>query len=136
MSTTKEFILFQQDKLSFKNKFYLLMDMLVSNQSSKEMEAFIFIGIYYIQIIAGFFATQVGVLDIVNSKSDKVINYIEQIFRLKSLFKNNYNDFKIVLYLFSIVLIVLILLFTLQIVKTRRNTFYSINHSKNSLPSL
>ena len=129
MSTTKEFILFQQDKLSFKNKFYLLMDMLVSNQSSKEMEAFIFIGIYYIQIIAGFFATQVGVLDIVNSKSDKVINYIEQIFRLKSLFKNNYNDFKIVLYLFSIVLIVLILLFTLQIVKTRRNTFYSINHS-------
>lgn len=128
MSTSKEFILFEQDKLTFKNKFYLLMDLLVTNQSSREAEAFIFVGIYYIQILCGFFSRQIGVLDIDNSNSDKIFNYIHQVFRLKDLFKDSYSEFKLVLIAFGIVIIIGILYCCIQILNMGRTTFYTVNH--------
>ena len=52
---SKEFALFQKDTLTFGEKFYVLMDLLLSNQNPSRMECIIFLGISYIQIIFGFF---------------------------------------------------------------------------------
>ena len=60
---SKEFALFQKDTLTFGEKFYVLMDLLLSNQNPSRMECIIFLGISYIQIISGFFAEQIEVFE-------------------------------------------------------------------------
>ena len=68
---SKEISLFQKDSLSFGEKFFVLVDLLLSNQNPSRMECLIFIGISYIQLISGFFAYQIEVFEINKSKSDK-----------------------------------------------------------------
>ena len=53
----KEIILFNQDSYSFKEKFYILIDL--------------FISIYYLQILCGFFSGQIGVFN-KKSTSDNI----------------------------------------------------------------
>ena len=60
---SKEFALFHKDTLTFGEKFYVLMDLLLSNQNPSRMECIIFLGISYIQIISGFFAEQIEVFE-------------------------------------------------------------------------
>ena len=60
----KEFSLFDKDTRTFKESFYILMDLLISNQASSRAECVIFMGIYYLQILTGFFSEQVGIFDI------------------------------------------------------------------------
>ena len=55
----KELILFEKDNLTMKKKFYLLMELLISNQASSRTESILFMGIFYLQIISGFFAKQI-----------------------------------------------------------------------------
>ena len=57
----KEILLFQKEELSFKNKFFLLMDLLINNQVESRFEAFLLLGIFYIQIIFSFFSTQIEI---------------------------------------------------------------------------
>ena len=52
---SSEFYLFQKDILTFKEKFYILIDLLLSNQTPSRIESVIFLGISYLQIISGFF---------------------------------------------------------------------------------
>ena len=68
---SKEIILFNQDSYSFKEKFYILIDLLITNQSSSRMEYIIFISIYYLQILCGFFSEQIGVFN-KKSTSDNI----------------------------------------------------------------
>ena len=88
----KEIILYQKDEISFKYKFYILMDLLITNQAESRFESYLLFGIFYFQIISIFFSENVGVFYPQNSKSDKILNFIQKILRLKDLFKNDYYN--------------------------------------------
>ena len=51
-------ILFSKEELTFKYKFYSLMDLLISNQSTSRTEAGIILSIFYLQFISSFFDQQ------------------------------------------------------------------------------
>ena len=108
---SKELVLFEKEKLTLTRKFYFLMELLISNQTTSRTESILFIGIFYLQILSGFFAKQIDVFDIENSTSDKILNYIEKIFRLKDLFLNNYNGYQIAVYILFGVIVAGILFF-------------------------
>ena len=102
----KQVTLYITEELPLSMKFYTLMDLLISNQVESRIEIFIFLGIFYLQILSVFFSDHIGILDSKNSYSDKILNYIERIVRIKDIFTNNYNGAKILL----IILFVLIIL--------------------------
>ena len=122
---SKELILFEKDNLTMKKKFYLLMELLISNQASSRTESILFMGIFYLQIISGFFAKQIDVFDIQNSTSDKILNYIEKIFRLKDLFLDNYSGFRIAIYLLFAIVVIFSIFFVIVCYRTTKNSFYT-----------
>jgi len=123
---SKKIKMFEEEELSFKNKFYRLMDLLISNQTNSRTETFLLIGIFYIQIISSFFSEKVKILNS-ESKSDKIFIYIQKNFRIKNLFKDNYQYFQIKsIFLFVLVLIIIIHFF-ISIILTTRTNFYSYN---------
>ena len=75
--SNNEIELFHKEKLTFTEKFYMLMDLLITNQNSSKEECIIFIVISYLQIIVGFFAKQIGVFNKDKSKSDKILFYCD-----------------------------------------------------------
>ena len=75
----KDIILFNKDELTYKHKFYRLMDLLISKQGEFLGEAYLLLAIFYIQILSSFFSEQIGVFTSSNGKSDQVLNYIEKI---------------------------------------------------------
>ena len=91
--------LFQKVTLTLAEKFYVLMDLLLSNQNPSRMECIIFLGISYIHIISGFFAEQIECFE-KKSKSDKILYYFQQILRFKDLFIDKYSEFKILIFSF------------------------------------
>ena len=124
----KEIILFERDELDFKSKFYILIDILITNQSESKFESFLLIGIFHLQIISSFFSEQIGIFDPENSKSDKVLNIFEKILRIKALFINNYNNMKIFEIILFFIFILLIIHFILSCLNTSKNSFYSYNN--------
>lgn len=121
---SKELILFEKDTLTMKRKFYLLMELLISNQTTSRTESILFMGIFYLQLISGFFAKQIEVFD-TSSTSDKILNYIEKIVRLKDLFLDNYSAFKLSIYLLFGLVIVFSLFFIIVCYNTEKNSFYT-----------
>ena len=124
---SKEIVLFQKEELTFKEKFYTLMDLLINNQNDSTLESLIFISISYIQIISSFFAKQIGVFNPETSKSDKILNYIERIIRLKDLFFNYRGGFLTLEYALFIIIILCICHFLITLIRVRRKEFYSYN---------
>ena len=61
MSPKKEMKLYESENLSYENKFYLLMDLLVTNQSTSRTESILFFSIFYIQFIFGFFDNKIKI---------------------------------------------------------------------------
>ena len=123
----KEIILFKKDKLSFKYKFYILMDLLITNQVETRFESYLLFGIFYVQIISTFFSENIGVFNPQNAKSDKILNYIEIIMRLKDLFKDNYYNLRILEMIIFLLLILLIIHFIVSCLNIKRFSFYSCN---------
>ena len=121
----KELQLFSKDELTFKEKFYNLMDLLISNQQNFKYEAIFFMGIYYLQILSIFYAEQIEIFKPNKNKSDLILNYIEIIIRMKDIFRNNYNSLKRLLYCLFIFTILFILHFLLLTTKTNVNSIYS-----------
>ena len=80
-----EIILFVKNSLSYKEKFYYLMDLLITNQYESRLESVVFFLIFYIQTLSGFFSEKVGVLKPNQSKSDKILNVIQKVVRLREL---------------------------------------------------
>ncbi len=103
--SSKEFSLFSQDKISYKHKFYILMDLLINNQYSSRNEALFFMLIFYTQMISGFYSEFLGVFDPKTSTSDKIFNYVEKIIRFKDLLIDKYSTFKSVLIIVFLILI-------------------------------
>ena len=123
----KEILLFQKEELSFKNKFFLLMDLLINNQVESRFEAFLLLGIFYIQIIFSFFTAQIEILDYKNSKSDKLLNYIHKLFRFKGLFRNNYEKLTTFLIIFFFIFLLVALHFIFCVSQVSKTSYYSIN---------
>ena len=123
---SKKMKMFEEEELSFKNKFYRLMDLLISNQTNSRTEAFLLLGIFYIQIISSFFSEKVKILNI-ESKSDKIFIYIEKIIRVKNLFKDNYQYFQIISICLFVLVITIISHFFISILLTKRINYYSYN---------
>ena len=125
----KDLTLFQDETISAKQKFYILMDLLVSKQGGSEGEFYIFFGIFYLQTISSFFSRHLGVLNIDNSFSDNIFFQIQRIFRIKDLFVNDYNSFKITVKIFFSLFIILIFHFFCSCYLISRKSFYSYNIS-------
>jgi PAS domain S-box-containing protein len=122
---SKEFVLFDKDELSFSNKFLRLMDLLVTNKSSSRLECLILFGVFYLQILSGFFSSQIGVLDKVNSNSDILLDYVQKIVRVKDLFIDNHTGFQIALILMLVALASFSLYVVYIISSITKNTFYT-----------
>jgi PAS domain S-box-containing protein len=119
----KEINLFEKDEINFTYKFLKLMDILVSNKSGSRLECIILFSIFYIQIISGFFAYELGILS-EESNSDYILNLFYKIFRIKQLFLDNYTGFKIILILFFIGIIIFSLFLLYNISKINKSSLY------------
>ena len=124
---SNELSLFQDEIISNKLKFYILMDLLVSNQEDSRVVFFIFFGIFYLQIISSFFSNHLGILNITNSFSDNILFNIQKIFRIKDLFKDDYTSFKITEIVIFIIFIILLFHFFISWYFISRKSFYSYN---------
>ena len=123
----KELQLFLKDELTFREKFYKLMDLLISNQGNFKFEAIIFMSIYYLQILSLFYSEQVQVFDPKNSKSDLFLSYLEKIIRIKNLLRNNYKGLNILIYVLLILIIIFILYFLISVININIQSIYSNN---------
>ena len=123
--SSKGFSLFSQEKISYKHKFYILMDLLITNQNSSRNEALFFMLIFYTQMISGFFSKFLGVFNPDVSTSDKIFNYIEKIFRFKDLLLNKYSAFKTILIIIFFILLFFLCHFFYTCFKMTKTTFYS-----------
>ncbi len=122
---SKEFLLFEKDEIRFSSKFMRLQDLLVLNKSSSRMECFILFGIFYLQILSGFFSTNIGILNIDNSYSDTYLNYFQKIIRIKDLLIDNYSAFKVSLILILSFLILSTLYYIWILSKITKFSFYT-----------
>ena len=125
----REMTLYLKEELPLEMKFFTLMDLLITNQVESRIESFVFLGIFYLQILSSFFADQIEVFDSTNSTSDRILNYIEKIVRLKNLFKDNYTGFKIFILILFILIILLMIHFFLSVLGVKRSSFYSFNET-------
>ena len=124
---SKEIILFSKEELSFKYKFYYLMDLLITNQSSSRLEAIIMLSAFYFQIISSFYDQQLKIFDGNSSFIDSILNNIKKIIRVKDLFKNSYSNF-VTFQIFIFILIIICLIHFLIICLTMtRKSIYSFN---------
>ena len=118
-----EITLYLKEELPLEMKFFTLMDLLITNQVESRIESFVFLGIFYLQILSSFFADQIEVFDSTNSTSDRILNYIEKIVRLKNLFKDNYTGFKIMFIILFVLVILLMFHFFLSVLGVNRSSF-------------
>ena len=128
----KKISLYLTEKLPLSMKFYVLMDLLISNQVESRIEIFVFQGIFYLQILSTFFSDQIGILDPKNSYSDKILNYIEKIVRIKELFTNSYNGARILLVILFVLIILILVHFFISVLNIQRSSFYSFNETFTS----
>jgi hypothetical protein len=90
-----ELKLFINEFVDIKEKFFILMHLLIQNQSISLFESLLFCFIYIMQQISVFFAEEVNVFDKENNVSDKILNYIYQLIRFKNLFFDNSSYYNI-----------------------------------------
>ena len=58
----KDIMLFNKDELTYNQKFYRLMDLLITKQAESLGESILFLTIFYLQILSSFFSEQIGIL--------------------------------------------------------------------------
>ena len=124
---SKDMLLFDKDELTFKYKFYRLMDILITKQVESRSESFLLLTIFYLQILSSFFSDQIGVFNIQNGKSDTILFYLEKIIRVKGLFKDYYLYLYKARIILFIIFLILILHFLLSCLYMHKKSFYSYN---------
>ena len=123
----KELKLFLKEELTFIEKFYKLMDILLSSQQSFKIESLFFMGLNYLQILSIFYSEQIHLFDPIKSTSDLLLNYIEKIIRIKEIFRNNNKGLNVLIYCLFIMTILFILYFIFIIAQINNNSIYSFN---------
>jgi PAS domain S-box-containing protein len=122
---SKEIYLFSKDDISIKDRFYLLMNLLISNQTNSRLDSILFLGIFFLQIITGFFSDDIGVFNKQRSTSDKILNYIVRIIRLKDLFIGSYITYKYCLYIILCVIVLFTIFLIYVCTDTNKVSFYT-----------
>ena len=107
---SESIILYQKEKIPFKEKFYRLMNLITSNRSLTRFESYSFILFFFLQIISSFFANQIGVLN-TNQTCDMILNYIYQIIHLKDFLYKYPQIYKLFVFIIAIYLIIFTILF-------------------------
>ena len=125
----KAITLYITEELPLSMKFYVLMDLLISNQVESRIEIFVFLGIFYLQILSVFSSEHIKILDPKNSYSDKILNYIEKVVRIKDLFTNDYTGAKILQIILFVLMILLLIHFFISVLHIKRSSFYSFNET-------
>ena len=120
-------ILYTTNALTFKQKFYFLMNLLISKQADNRLEALFYIIIFCLQILSAFFSEQLGVFSEKNGKSDLILIYVKKIIRVKDLFYNYYEYYYNLNIIFYIVIPLCIIHFIISCYYTTRTSFYSYN---------
>ena len=123
-----DIFLFYKDELTFKKKFFRLMNLLISKQSESREESFLLLTIFYLQILSSFFSEQLGVFSSSNGKSDNILIFIGKAIRLKGLFENYYEYLILIKYALFILIILEILHFLLSCFSVSRISYYSYNN--------
>ena len=122
---SKKLKLFEDEEFTFKDKFYSLMDLLVTNQSSSAFQSYLLLGIFYLQIISLFFTARLKVLNPNDNKSDYILNIIEKIIRIKDLLNPTKMNFQI-MDIFIFVLVVLVVIhFIINCASLKKDFYYS-----------
>ena len=116
--------LYINENNSFKSKFFILMNILVSNKENNIYYYFILILFHELQNLSIFFSHKVNVL---NSKYliDKILLQIEDIIRIRSLFFYNRNIYNFLIYLISIYIIFFSCYFLFLLKKMNLYTVYN-----------
>ena len=122
---SKKLKLFEDDEFTFKDKFYSLMDLLVSNQSSSAFQSYLLLGIFYLQIISSFFTKRLKVIDPDNNKSDYILYIIEKMVRIKNLFPSNKFNFQILVIIILVLIILLTAHFFINCALLKKDYYYS-----------
>lgn len=130
---SKDIILFEISEITFKEKFYRLMDLLVSKKSSSRIEGLIFLAIFYLQILAGFFDPHIGVLQQETSNSDNLLYQFYNIIRIKGLLKDNYSTFRTIIIQLFPNLILQCLQFFFLVKTQKKNATYTIRELYTNL---
>jgi len=120
-----EIELFSREKLNFKERFYKLMDLLLSKNTNKS-EAMLYKSLYYIQLLSLFYSEQIHIFN-KKSKSDEIFLYIQKIIRIKDLFRSYYSSLEIFLYIIFVLMILTIIFFIIICKRTFVNSIYSFN---------
>ena len=118
-----EIELYEGDELSFFERFIILSDIFVTNQSNSRIEIFFYLCFFYLQLISGFFSPQIGILKMDNSV-DKFLSYIEKLTRLKNFFRNNFSQYKIISYCLFFFFIISGIYFIFLIKVTNKQSFF------------
>ena len=124
---SKEVVLFNTDELTVLEKFYHLMDLLISNQSSSMGEAIIFLSIFYLQYITSFFDEKIGVFKGDLYFLDNILNYIKKIVRIKDLFSGQYSAFTALEIVFLVLLVLGIIDFLCVCFTLKKDSIYDLN---------
>ncbi len=116
-------ILYRNEKISIKKKFYLLMNILVSNRINSFYHNIGFLLFYELQNLAIFFIRKVNVL---NPKyiPDSLLLLFEEIVRVKSLFYTQRKIYNIIIYLIAIYISLFSIFFFILFLKININTTY------------
>ena len=123
----KEVQLYSSDSLTFEEKFYHLMDLLITNQSTTLMEAIIFLSIFYLQYISAFFDENIGIFVGKKYFLDNILNYIKRILRIKDLFKGNYTTFITLEIIFFVLIIICFVHFLVICLTMKKESIYSFH---------
>ena len=121
----KEIELYVKEKLVFKERFYKLMDLFLSKNDNK-YEALLFKAIYYLQILSLFYSEEIHVFK-KSTKSGEILIYIQEIIRVKDLFRSYYYQLEIFIYIIFTIMICHIIFFFVICSRTFIFSIYSYN---------
>ena len=110
--------------ISFKSKFFILMNLIISNKENSIYYYFALLLFYELQNLSIFFTNKVQVL---NEKylPDKLLLIFEDLLRFKSLFFDHWEIYKIIIYCITIYIILFSLFFFFSIYNVNINTVYN-----------
>ena len=126
--SSNELKLFIKEEICNKDKFFLLMNLLVQNQAMSNFESLAFFFIYSLQFISIFFSEEVHVLDIDNNISDSILNYIYQILRFKDLLFYKRENYEFTILIVTIYLCFFTLFFIHMLKQTTFNSTFNNNY--------
>ena len=125
--STKEIKLFLSENLTFKEKFFHLMNLLVINHSYHIFENYLFFMIFTFQNISVFITKSSGQPNYKNNFIDDFLTHFGNILRVKSLLFDHRKYYNLFIYMTSVYYIFFSIFFLLLIKKTSRKTTYTMH---------